>query len=53
MNLIKRQYCKLILRFMKGNQYARNFVNNSVGRAYDEGYKAGMLQFAKENLGKS
>lgn len=38
---------------MKGNQYARNFVNNSVGRAYDEGYKAGMLQFAKEKLGKS
>tara|TARA_R100001463_G_scaffold85589_1_gene140556 strand:+ start:734 stop:907 length:174 start_codon:yes stop_codon:yes gene_type:complete len=38
---------------MKRNKYARNFVNNSIGKAYDEGYKAGMLQFAKEKLGKN
>ncbi len=43
----------MILRFMKHNKYARNFVNNSIGKAYDEGYKSGMLQFAKENLGKN
>ena len=53
MKKIKVLYCKLILRFMKRNKYARNFVNNSIGKAYDEGYKAGMLQFAKEKLGKN
>ena len=53
MKRIKILYCKAILKFMKSNIYARNFVNNSIGKAYDEGYKSGMLQFAKENLGKS
>ena len=53
MKRIKILYCKAILHFLKTNRYARNFVNNSVGRAYDEGYKAGMLQFSKEKLGKS
>ena len=53
MNRIKIFYCKTVLKFMKRNKYARNFVNNSVARAYDEGYKSGMLQFAKEKLGKN
>ena len=39
--------------FLKHNIYARNFVNNTVAKAYDEGYKSGMLQFAKEKLGKN
>mgnify|MGYP003681863796 CR=1 FL=1 len=53
MKKIKELYCKALLLFLKKNTYARNFINNSVGRGYDEGYKAGMLQFSKENLGKS
>ena len=53
MNRIKELYCRLLLKFLKSNSYARNFINNSCGRAYDEGYKAGMLQFSKEKLGKN
>tara|TARA_R100000353_G_scaffold132064_1_gene93680 strand:- start:831 stop:1049 length:219 start_codon:yes stop_codon:yes gene_type:complete len=53
MNRIKELYCRLLLRFLKRNTYARNFINNSCGKAYDEGYKAGMLQFSKEKLGKN
>ncbi len=53
MKRIKELYCKLLLRFLKNSKYCRNFINNSVGKAYDEGYKAGMLQFSKEKLGKN
>ena len=53
MNQIKKLYCKLLLKFLKSNSYARNFINNSCGKAYDEGYKAGMIQFSKEKLGKN
>ena len=32
---------------------SNRLISQSIARAYDDGYKAGMMQFAKENLGKN
>ena len=49
---IYRWYCRGVVGMLKRNGVSNRFVANSIARAYDRGYSAGMLQFAKENLGK-
>ena len=51
MKRIKIQYAKYIVKWMKSNKFANRFVTQSIGRAYDQGYKAGLKQFALANFG--
>ena len=46
-------YCRGVVGLLRRNRVSNRFVSQSIARAYDDGYKAGMLQFAKEKLGKS
>ena len=49
---IKQFYTKCIVKLLRYNKTSNRFITNSIGKAYDEGYKAGMLQMAKQKLGK-
>tara|TARA_X000001036_G_scaffold424741_1_gene450113 strand:+ start:1505 stop:1732 length:228 start_codon:yes stop_codon:yes gene_type:complete len=46
-------YCRGVVGLLRRWGVSNRFISQSIARAYDDGYKAGMLQFAKENLGKS
>ncbi|QDP59854.1 MAG: hypothetical protein Tp1124DCM412261_22 [Prokaryotic dsDNA virus sp.] len=51
-NIFKRWYAKTVLWFLRSNTLSHRFISNSIANSYDEGYKAGLLQFSKEKLGK-